>query len=108
MVVVLSRFRVANGMAGEVATAFRTRPRLVEDAVGFRGLEVFCDADDGSVFYLLTRWTDFDCFRAWHGSDAHRRSHKGIPKGLKLDPAFTKVWHLRALDDDPAPERHGH
>lgn len=97
MVVVLSRFRVANGMAEAVRAAFERRPHLVDSAEGFINLEVMTEAADGSIFYLLTRWTDFDCFRRWHGSDAHRRSHQGIPKGLKLDPTFTQVWHLEVL-----------
>lgn len=97
MVVVLSRFRVANGMDESVKTAFENRPHLVEEAAGFAGLEVFTDARDTSVFFLLTRWTDFECYRRWHGSQAHRQSHAGIPKGLKLDATFTKVWELESL-----------
>ena len=55
MVVVLSRFRVANGLVAEVAHAFRERPRAVEQTPGFLWLEVLTDADDPTVFYLLTR-----------------------------------------------------
>lgn len=99
MVVVLSRFRVANGRQADVAAAFVRRPRLVDDVPGFLGLETFTDDQDAAIFYLLTRWTDFDAFRRWHGSAAHRESHSRMPKGLKLDPSFTHVWHLNKLSD---------
>ena len=94
MILAISRFRVANGMEAEVREAFRNRPRLVEDAPGFLGMEVLTDRDDPSVFYLHTRWTDAKSFRAWHTSDAHKRSHAGMPKGLRLDAAFTQLTLL--------------
>ncbi len=97
MIVALSRFRVANGMEGSVADAFLNRPRLVEHAEGFLGLEVFTDSSDASVFYLSTRWSTESAFRRWHSSDAHHASHKGIPKGLKLDPAFTQLLIMEPL-----------
>ena len=98
MVLVVSRFRVANGMQEEVARAFRERPGAVEQAPGFLWLEVFVDSADATVFYLLTRWTDAQSFEQWHGSPAHRDSHVLIPKGLKLDASFTKVYRLQRLD----------
>lgn len=107
MIVVLSRFRVANGMSDAVRSAFLQRPHLVDAAEGFLGLETFRDARDRSIFYLLTRWSDFDCFQQWHGSDAHRTSHRGIPKGLKLDPAFTQVYYLEDLLHGTDDERAG-
>lgn len=99
MVLAISRFRVVNGMEEEVAAAFRNRPHLVERASGFLGLEVFRDRDDGGVFYLVTRWSDERCFREWHGSEAHRLSHEGIPAGLRLDPGFTEVVELERLEE---------
>jgi diguanylate cyclase (GGDEF)-like protein len=89
MVTVISRFRVRNGMEEDVRLAFLNRPRLVENASGFRGIDVMTDATDPSIFLLLTRWTDEESFRTWHRSDSHHASHVFIPKGLKLDPAFT-------------------
>jgi heme-degrading monooxygenase HmoA len=91
MILALSRFKVANGMEESVAQAFRDRPRLVEGAEGFLSLEVFTDRSDASIFYLSTRWTSEAAFRQWHSSEAHHASHRGIPKGLKLDPAFTQL-----------------
>jgi heme-degrading monooxygenase HmoA len=97
MILALSRFKVANGLEDSVARAFRDRPRLVEDAEGFLGLEVFTDQKDASIFYLSTRWASESAFRRWHQSEAHHVSHRGIPKGLKLDPAFTELVVLESL-----------
>lgn len=78
-------------MHEEVRNAFLHRPRLVEKAPGFCGLEVLTDAGDASVFLLVTRWENEESFRAWHASDAHHQSHQFIPHGLKLDPSFTSL-----------------
>jgi heme oxygenase (mycobilin-producing) len=99
MILALSRFKVANGLEVSVAQAFVNRPRLVEDADGFLGLEVFRDSTDASIFYLSTRWTTEAAFRQWHSSEAHHASHKGIPKGLKLDASFTHLAILELLCD---------
>ena len=97
MIVALSRFRVANGLEGEVATAFANRPGLVDDWPGFLGLETFTDVTDPAMFYLSTRWTSAEAFHAWHGSPAHRASHKWMPKGLHLDPAHTQLVEIERL-----------
>ena len=99
MIVVMSRFRVINGMEADVERAFIDRPRLVESAPGFLGLETLVDESDPAIFYLVTRWSDTESFERWHGGPAHRASHKFIPRGLRLDPAFTAVWHLRKVSD---------
>jgi heme-degrading monooxygenase HmoA len=99
MILALSRFKVANGMENSVAHAFLNRPRLVELAAGFLGLEIFTDSNDASIFYLSTRWTTESAFRQWHSSEAHHASHKGIPTGLKLDPAFTQLVVMERLCD---------
>ena len=103
MVTVISRFKVSNGMEEEVRTAFLSRPRLVENAVGFCGLDVLTDGQDSSIFLLLTRWTDEASFRAWHRSESHQQSHALIPKGLKLDAAFTKVTIAEELVEEAGP-----
>jgi diguanylate cyclase (GGDEF)-like protein len=78
-------------MEDEVRRAFLNRPHLVESTSGFRGIEILNDATDPSIFLLVTRWTDEHSFRVWYHSEAHHSSHSLIPKGLKLDPAFTSV-----------------
>ena len=45
MFVALSRFTVANDKSDAVRTAFRNRPRLVDDAPGFLSMQVMCPID---------------------------------------------------------------
>lgn len=97
MVLAVSRFRVANDMAGEVTAAFLNRPRLVDSWPGFLGLETLTDVADPTVFYLVTRWTDSATFRAWHASPAHRASHAWMPSGLRLDASYTQLVELDRL-----------
>jgi len=99
VVTVISRFKVRHGMEEEVRKAFLARPRLVESAPGFCGIEILTDVADASVFLVVTRWSDEESFRAWHGSEAHHASHALIPKGLKLDASFTSVTVGRSIHD---------
>ena len=99
MIQAVSRFRVRNGMEAAVRNAFFDRPHLVDQVPGFLGMEVFADSGDPAAFYLHTRWTDAESFRHWHASDAHRQSHSGIPRGIKLDPAFAHVLILERIRD---------
>ena len=89
MILAISRFRVANDFEKAVADAFGQRVGLVDDQPGFLSLEVFTDASDPKLFYLVTRWTDEEQFHAWHAGPAHRESHRLMPRGLKLDKAYT-------------------
>lgn len=104
MVLVMSKFRVANDKSEEVRKAFLNRPRLVEDAPGFLDFEVLTDNEDPSCFYLLTRWINLSAYRVWHSGEAHRQSHQGMPPGLKLDPSFTKVLALNPIAGDSTDE----
>ena len=38
-------------------------------------------------------------YRAWHSSEAHRLSHQGIPRGLKLDGEYTEITILDRLPE---------
>jgi hypothetical protein len=40
-----------------------------------------------------------ESFRRWRSRPDHKRAHKGIPKGLKLDPTFTLIRTLDRLSD---------
>lgn len=93
-------------MEEAVAEAFRSRPRLVESAVGFISLDVSRGVDDPAVFSLTTCWLDLDSFKAWHGSEAHHQSHCGIPKGLRLDPAYTRIETLTPTCSEPSWSDH--
>lgn len=100
MILAVSRFKVANGLAPHVRQAFLERPRLVDAAPGFLGMETFTESGDPNAFYLVTRWTDAASFHAWHRGDAHHASHQGIPKGLRLDPSFTRILTLDRIEAD--------
>ena len=99
MFLAVSRFKVKNNMQEEVKEAFSRRPHLVDNVAGFFDMEVYIPQDDDSEFWLLTRWTDESAFHAWHKSEAHHISHKGIPKGLKLDPSATFVRYFDKIAD---------
>lgn len=92
--VAMSRFTVVNGMEGEVRQAFRDRPHLVDNVPGFVRMEVLCPLDDPREIWLLTYWSDEESFQSWHRSHLHHEAHKGIPKGLKLDPKSTVIRHF--------------
>jgi heme-degrading monooxygenase HmoA len=94
---------VLNGREADVKQAFFNRPHFVDATPGFLGMETFTEAKDEAAFYLVTRWTDEDSFRQWHSSPAHHQSHQGMPKGLKLDPSFTKIIVLERLADAGHP-----
>jgi len=97
LILVLSTFKVANGMEAEVREAFLNRPHLVDTVTGFLGMEVLSTHSDNSIFHLLTRWTDKASFEAWHSGPLHKASHIGIPKGLKLDASHTVIQVLEVL-----------
>jgi diguanylate cyclase (GGDEF)-like protein len=92
-------------MEKDVCRAFLNRPRLVEKAPGFCGLDVATEAADPSVFLLLTRWIDEESFQAWHRSEGHRHSHAMMPRGLKLDASFTSLTIGNSIED-PAGVQH--
>jgi len=91
----ISRFRVRNGMEGEVADAFRGRPHAVENAPGFVRMDVLSPQEDAAEFWLVTYWTDEESFKVWHRSHEFRDSHAGMPKGLRLDPSATQLRAFR-------------
>ena len=53
MIVVLSRFTIANDMAEEVRFAFRQRPHLVDEVAGFLGMEVMSPIGNPAEVWLL-------------------------------------------------------
>lgn len=94
MIVVVSRFRVANGLEDSVRDGFLSRPHHVDDADGFLGIEAFTDRDDPAIFYLYTRWTSLESFERWYGGDDAARSQALVPKGVELEEGFTEVRYL--------------
>lgn len=91
MVLIVSKFKVANAMADEVKQAFVNRPHEVENAAGFIRLDVVSPSDCPDEIWLLTFWSDVASWQNWHKSPAHHSSHRGIPKGLRLEAAATEI-----------------
>lgn len=89
--VVISKFAVANGMTREVKEAFVARPHLVDSADGFVRLDVLSPLEASDEIWLVTYWRDEASFKTWHKSHMYHDSHKGIPKGLKLNPTVTEI-----------------
>ncbi len=89
--IALSRFTVANGMAGKVKDAFVNRPHLVDRAPGFIRLEVMSPCDAPAEIWLFTYWHDEASYRKWHRSHLYHEAHRGIPKGLKLVPRSAEL-----------------
>jgi heme-degrading monooxygenase HmoA len=89
--VAVSTFEVRNELDDAVDAAFLQRPHLVDDAPGFVSMEVLRGTDNPKLFWLITRWTDEDSYRAWHRGHTYKESHVGIPKGLKLVPKSAVV-----------------
>lgn len=97
MILAISRFRIGNGTQAAVAAAFAQRVGLVDSQPGFLGMEVFTDAGDDATFNLVTRWSDQASFETWHRSDAHRESHRAMPRGIKLDKAQTRLYVMNRI-----------
>lgn len=91
MIVVVSRFAIANDMVSQVREAFRNRPHLVDHAPGFMHMTVMSPPDKSEEIWLVTYWEDEPSFRAWHKSHDYHASHEGIPRGLKLIPESTEI-----------------
>ncbi|MDQ2731840.1 MAG: antibiotic biosynthesis monooxygenase [Armatimonadota bacterium] len=87
----LSRFVIANGMMEEVKNAFRNRPHQVDSVVGFVRMDVLTPFDQPEEVWLLTYWTNEECYRLWHRSHQYHESHRGIPRGLKLVPGSAEI-----------------
>jgi heme-degrading monooxygenase HmoA len=95
MFVALSRFVIRTDLAAETRRAFAERPHLVDAASGFLGMQVMSPIEDPKEFWLVTRWTDEQSYKAWHRSHAYHDSHQGFPKGLKLVKGSA---HVRFFD----------
>jgi heme oxygenase (mycobilin-producing) len=98
MFIALSTFTIANNMAPEVKKAFQERPHLVDNAPGYRKMEVLCPQDAPNEIWLITYWTDEESYRVWHKNHL-RESHSNIPKGLKLVPRSSKVRFFTHIAD---------
>lgn len=96
-IVACSRFVVANGLEHDVAEAFLNRPHLVDSAEGFLRMEVLRPQHNPAEFWLLTWWTDQDCYARWHRSHRYRDAHRHMPPGLKLVSGATTITLLNSV-----------
>lgn len=95
--VAVSRFVVANGMEDQVHQAFLERPHRVDESEGFVSMEVLRGLDEPREFWLVTHWRDEACFQRWHKGHAFHDSHRGIPRGLKLQVGAQVVRAMRSI-----------
>ncbi|MDX6198452.1 MAG: diguanylate cyclase [Actinomycetota bacterium] len=79
--VVQSRISVPEAGIAALEDAFRKRLRAVENAAGFRRLEVWADGTASGVYEMVSWWACRADFQAYMKSDDHRRSHARIPRG---------------------------
>lgn len=78
--VVASHLGIDPAGADTLEAAFRDRLGEVDDAPGFQRLEVWRDTADAGRYVMVSWWDSQEAFRAYMGSDPHRRSHARIPR----------------------------
>ena len=78
--VVASHLRIDPAGVGDLERAFEQRLGEVEQAPGFRGLEVWRDLADTGAYVMVSWWDSEAEFRGYMGSESHRRSHARIPR----------------------------
>ena len=88
--VVASHLSIDPDGTTDLEQAFAERLGEVEQAAGFRHLEVWRDAETPGRYTMVTWWSSEADFRAYMGSAAHRRSHARIPR----DPHAPHAEHL--------------
>jgi heme-degrading monooxygenase HmoA len=81
MILTVSRFNAAIGVE-LVTEALSKREHLAETAPGFLGMSAFTDSSEGSVIYLVTKWTDEASYRAWFDGP-NQQSDAGISFALR-------------------------
>jgi len=91
-----SRLTVPAAGHDALIAAFRDRLGAVDHWPGFRSLEVWADESDPTCVVMVSWWDDEQSFRAYMGSDDHRRSHARIPGG-DLRPRGTDFQRFRLV-----------
>ncbi|CAN5461346.1 hypothetical protein BH23ACT6_BH23ACT6_23730 [soil metagenome] len=93
--VALSHVQVPAGGSHELVAAFHARLRAVDAWAGFDRLEVWAAQGDPTRFVMVSWWDDEASFRAYMGSEGHRRSHARIPQGPdRPRPAGFEAYRL--------------
>lgn len=99
MIIVLSKFEIANEMSPDVKNAFCSRPHVVDSTPGFIKLQVMSPKENGNEIWLMTYWETEEYFKQWHSSHGYHETHKGIPKGLKLVPQSVELKYFDFICD---------
>ncbi|MCW2623199.1 MAG: hypothetical protein JWL64_2801 [Frankiales bacterium] len=79
--VVQSGISVPAAGAPALDAAFRNRLHAVENAPGFRRLEVWSDETAADAYVMVSWWACRADFLAYMKSEDHRRSHARVPRG---------------------------
>ena len=64
-VVKINRLAVPEGKREELEKRFAQRKHSVDQAPGFEGFELLRPAGETEHYFVVTRWTDDESFRAW-------------------------------------------
>ena len=64
-VVKINRLAVPEGKREELEKRFAQRKHSVDQAPGFEGFELLRPAGETEQYFVVTRWTDDESFRAW-------------------------------------------
>lgn len=78
--VVVSHLSIDPDGAAALEDAFQHRLGEVDGVPGFQRLEVWRDTTSPSGYAMVSWWDTEADFRAYMGSEAHRRSHARIPR----------------------------
>ncbi|GAC1331382.1 MAG: hypothetical protein NVSMB17_09390 [Candidatus Dormibacteria bacterium] len=79
--VAISEVAVAQSGAQDLERAFADRVRLVEQAEGFREIEVLRDRRRPGRYLMVSRWSDKQAFTRYMHSTEHAFSHARIRTG---------------------------
>lgn len=94
----MSRLSVAPDHSDELIEAFRRRAGLVDDAQGFRGLQVWRSDTDPTEVVMVSFWRNRADFKAYMRSAEHQVSHDRIPEHLQQAITLQRLEHLRTYD----------
>ena len=61
----------------ELAQRFAARAGAVDGQDGFEGFELLRPSDGRTVWLVVTRWRDEDCFLSWTSSRSFAHGHQG-------------------------------
>jgi heme-degrading monooxygenase HmoA len=94
----MSRLHVEGDRADELVDAFRDRLGKVDDADGFRGLQVWRSDRDGDELVMVSFWRDRAAFSEYMRGADHRESHDRIDPGLQAAIRLQRLEHLTSYD----------